>query len=95
MISNRMGHCKSQSKRVVYSSTSLPQKTNKQKNPSRKHSNLICKATRKRKTKPKVTRKKEIKQIRIEIEIETKKPKKRSIKLRAGTLKRQTKLISL
>ena len=46
--------------------------------------------------KPKVTRKKEIIQIRAEInEIETKKPKKRSMKLRAGSLKRQTKLINL
>ena len=65
-------------KREVYSNTSLPQQT---RETSHIQPNLTCKATRKRKTKPKVTRKKEMRQIRVEInEIETKNPKKRSIK---------------
>ena len=66
-----MGCSKSSSKREVYSYTSLPQETRKISN---KQSNLTPKGTRERKqTKPKVSRRKEIK-IRVEInETETKK----------------------
>ena len=66
-----MGCSKSSSKREVYSYTSLPQKTRKTSN---KQSNLTPKGTReRRKTKPKVSRRKEIIRIRAEInEIEMK-----------------------
>ena len=62
--------CKSSSKREEYSTTSLPQETRKI---SKKQHKLTAKATRKRKTKPKVNRRKDIIKIRAEInEIETK-----------------------
>ena len=63
---------KSSSKREVYSNTSLPQETRKISN---KQSNLTPKGTReRRKTKPEVSRKKEIIKITAEVnEIETKK----------------------
>ena len=74
-------------KREVYSYTSLPQETRKISN---KQSNFTYKGTRKRRTKPKVSRSQEIIKIRAEInEIEAKKNHlKRSVKLRAGSLKR-------
>ena len=67
-----MGHSKSSSKREVYSDTSLPQETRKISN---KKPNRMPKATReRRKTKPKVSRRKEIIKVRAEInEIEMKK----------------------
>ena len=66
-----MGCSKSSSKREVYSYTSLPQETRKISN---KQSNLTPKGTREKRTKPKVSRRKEIIKIRAEInEIETKK----------------------
>ena len=67
-----MGCSKSGSKREIYSYTSLPQETRKMSNTQ---SNLTSKGTReRRKTKPKVSRRKEIIKIRAEInEIETKK----------------------
>ena len=67
-----MGCSKSSSKREVYSNTSLCQETRKISN---KQSNLTPKGTReRRKTKPKVSRRKEIIKIRAEInEIEMKK----------------------
>ena len=50
---------------------------------------------REEQTKPKVSRRKEIIKIRAEInEIETRKPQKRSMKQKAGSLKRSTKLIN-
>ena len=66
-----MGCSKSSSKRKVYSNTILPQEPRKICNIQ---SNLTPKGTRERKTKSKVTRRKEIIKIRAEInEIETKK----------------------
>ena len=67
-----MGCSKSSTKREVYSYTSLPQETRKISN---KQSNLTPKGTRgRRTTKPKVSRRKEIINIRAEVnEIETKK----------------------
>ena len=66
-----MGCSKSSSKREVYSNTILTQETRKISN---KKSNLTPKGTRERRTKPKVSRRKEILKIRAEInEIETKK----------------------
>ena len=67
-----MGCSKSNSKREVYSNTILLQETRKILN---KQSNLTPKGTRERRTnKPKVGRRKEIINIRAEInEIETKK----------------------
>ena len=68
-----MGCSKSSSKREVYSYTTLPQETRKI---SSKQSNVTRKGTRERRTKPKVSRRKEIIKIRAEInEIETKKTK--------------------
>ena len=68
-----MGCSKNSSKREVYSNTSLPQETRKISN---KQSNLTPRGTRERRTKPKVSRRKEIIKIRAEInEIETKKTK--------------------
>ena len=63
---------KSNSKKEVYSDTSLPQETRKISN---KKPNRMPKATReRRKTKPKVSRRKEIIKVRAEInEIEMKK----------------------
>ena len=66
-----MGHRKSSSKREVYSNTISPQETRKISN---KQSNPTLKTTRERITKPKVSRRKEIINIRAEInEIEMKK----------------------
>ena len=66
-----MGCSKSSSNREVYSYASLPQETRKISN---KQSNLTPKGTRERRTKPKVSRRKEIIKIRAEInEIETRK----------------------
>ena len=59
-----MGHGKSSSEREVYSNTILPQETRKITN---KQPNLTPKATRERRTKPKVNKKKEIIKIRAEI----------------------------
>ena len=53
----------SSSKREVYSYTSLPQETRKI---SKKQSNLPSKGIRKRRTKPNVSRRKEIMKIRAE-----------------------------
>ena len=69
-----MGCSKSSSKREVYSNTSLPQETRKISN---KEHNLTPKAIRERRTKtnPKVSRRKEIINIRSEInKKEMKKP---------------------
>ena len=66
-----MGCSKSSSKREVYSNTILPEET---RNISNKQPNLTPKAIRKRRTKPQVSRRKEIIKIRAEInEIEPKK----------------------
>ena len=81
-----MGHSKSSSKREVYSNTISPQETRKISN------NLILhlkQLEKKEQRKPKVSRRKEIIKIRAEInEIETKKTIARSIKLKAGPLRR-------
>ena len=58
-----MGHRKSSSKREVYSDTGLPQETRKI---SKKQPNLPSKGIRKRRTKPNVSRRKEIIKIRAE-----------------------------
>ena len=78
---------KSSSKREVYSNSFLPQETT---DISNKQPNLPLKGTRKRTTnKPKVSRRKEIIKSGAEInEIETKKTIERSIKLKAGSLRR-------
>ena len=70
---------KSHSNREVYSNTILPQETSI----SNKQPNLTWEATRERRAKPKISRRKEITKIRAEInEIETtkKKKQKRSMK---------------
>ena len=68
-----MGSSKNSSKRKVYSNTSLPQDTRKISN---KQPNLTPIATRGKRTKPKISRRKEIIKIRAEInEIETTKTK--------------------
>ena len=55
----------------------------------------LKKLEREEQTRPKVSRRKEIIKIKAEInEIETKKTKKRSMKQKAGSLKRSTKLIN-
>ena len=59
-----MGCSKSSSKREVYSTIILPQET---RNTSNKRPNLTPKAIRERRTKKKVSRKKEIIQIRSQI----------------------------
>ena len=59
-----MGRNKSSSKRKVYSNTSLPQETRKI---SKKQPNFIPKATTERRTKSKVSRRKEIIKMRVEI----------------------------
>ena len=59
-----MGCSKSSSKREVYSNTILPQETT---NITNKPSNLTPKGTRVRRTKPKVSRRKEIIKITAEI----------------------------
>ena len=66
-----MGCSKSSSKTELFSNTSLAQETRKVSN---KQSNLTSRGSRERRTKPKVSRRKEIIKIRAEInEIETKK----------------------
>ena len=68
-----MGSIKNSSKRKVYSNTSLPQDTRKISN---KQPNLTPIATSRKRTKPKISRRKEIIKIRAEInEIETTKTK--------------------
>ena len=79
-----MGCSKSSSMREVYSNTVSPQEI---RNISIKQCNCTSKATKERTKNPKVSRRKEIK-IRTEInEIETKQ-QRRSMKLKAGSLKR-------
>ena len=83
-----MGCTKSSSKREVYSNIILPQET---KNNSNKQPNITHKAIRERRTTktPKVSRRKEIIKIRSEInEKEMRKRQQRSIKLKAGSLRR-------
>ena len=58
-----MGFSKNSSKREVYSDINLPQETKI----SNRHSNQPSKGIRKRRTKPKVSRRKEIIKIREEI----------------------------
>ena len=66
-----MGCSKSSAKREVYSNISLPQETG---NLSNKQPNLAPEAIRERRTNPKVSRRKEIINFRVEInEIEKKK----------------------
>ena len=72
-----MEHSKSSSKRDIYSDTVLPQETRKI---SSKQHKLLSKGIRKT-TKPKISRRKEIINIREEVnKIETKKRKKPSRK---------------
>ena len=83
-------HCsKSSSKREVYGDIGLHQEIRKISN---KQYNLIPKGTRKEEpSKPKSSRKKEIVKIRAKINEKKdlkKNSKKRSVKLRAGFLKR-------
>ena len=66
------------SNREVYSNTILPQETSTTSN---KKPNLTWEATRERRAKPKISRRKEITKIRAEInEIETKKERKKRSK---------------
>ena len=62
-----MGCNKSSSKKEDYTATSLPQKTRKISN---KQPNLTPKGTRKKRTKPKISRRKEIIKFREEINVE-------------------------
>ena len=82
-----MGCSKSGSKREVYSYTSLPKETRKI---SSKQFHLTPKAIRERRTKnPNVSRRIEIIKMRSEInEKEMKETMQRSIKLKAGSLRR-------
>ena len=67
------------SNREVYSNTILPQETSTTSN--KKKPNLTWEATRERRAKPKISRRKEITKIRAEInEIETKKERKKRSK---------------
>ena len=88
-LTKSMRCSKSNFKREVHSNTGLPQNTRKISN---KQPNLTPKRIRKEEqTKSKVSRRKEIIKIRVEIiKTQTKKKKKykRSIKPRAGFLKR-------
>ena len=59
-----MGCSKSRSRRNVYSNTSPPQETRKSSN---KQANFTSKAAQERRTRPKVSRRKEIIKIRAEI----------------------------
>ena len=61
-----MGNSKNSSKRKVYSNTSLPQGIRKFSN---NQSSLTSKGSRKRTTKPKVRRRKEIPKIRAKIQL--------------------------
>ena len=83
-----MGCSKSSSKREAYSNTILPQET---RNSSNKQPNHTPKAIRERRTKitPKVSRKKEIIKIRLEIhEKEMKETIAKINKLKARSLRR-------
>ena len=65
-----MGHSKSSSERKVYSNTTLSQERRKSSN---KQPNPTCKTAREGRTKPKISRRKEIIMMRKEInEIKTK-----------------------
>ena len=80
-----MGCSKNSSKREVYSNTTVPQETKKISN---KQLNLHLKQLEKEEQKnPKVSRRKEIIKIRSEIN-EMKEQYQRSIKLKAGLLRR-------
>ena len=77
---------KSSSKREVYSNTILPLETRTISNNLTVH---LKELEKEEQTKPKVSRRKEIIKIRAEInEIEMKETKQRSIKLKAGSLRR-------
>ena len=82
-----MGCSKSSSKREVYSNTIPPQEKEKSKvNNLTLH---LQELEKEEQTKPKVSRRKEVIKITAEInEIETKKIIARSIKLKAGSLRR-------
>ena len=86
-----MGWSKSRSKRKVYSNTSPPQETRKSSNKLTLH---LKQLEREEQTRPKVSRRKEIIKIRAEINERETKPLKRSMKRKAGSLKRPTKLIN-
>ena len=88
--SKTMGCNKSSSKKEICSNTILPQETRKT---SHKQPNLIPKTTRE--TKPKVSRRKEILKIRAEVNERETKQLQGSMKLKAGSLKRETGLINL
>ena len=87
-----MGCSKSSYKRQVYNNTSLPQETRKSSN---KQAKLTSKE-REEQTRPKVSRRREIIKIRAEInEIQMKKTiEKNQWNLKAGSLRRSTKLIN-
>ena len=75
-----MGWSKSSSKREVYSDTGLLEETRKTSN---KQPNLTSKGIRERRTKSKVSRKKEIIKIREEINRDQKNNGKKFMKLTA------------
>ena len=84
--SKPMGSSKSSSKRKAYSNIILPQETRKISDNLTLHLKQLEKED---KTKPKVSRRKKIINIRAEInEIQTKKTIQRSMKPKAGSLKR-------
>ena len=82
-----MGCSKSRSKRAVFSNTILPQETRKTSN---RQPNFAPKTTGKRRTKnPKISRRKEIINIRAEIsEKEMKETVVKMNKTKAGSLRR-------
>ena len=84
--SKPMGSSKSSSKRKAYSNIILPQETRKISDNLTLHLKQLEKED---KTKPKVSRRKKIINIRAEInEIQTKKTIQRSMKPKAGSLRR-------
>ena len=88
-----MGHSKGSPEKEVYSNTGLPKKyrsiSNKQPNPTSTRTGGMT-------TKPRVSRRKEITNIRTELNnTETKRTVQGSINLGSGSLKRLTKSTSL
>ena len=87
-----MGISKSSSKREAYIDTGLPQETRRVSNNLTLHLKQLEKEEQKH---PKASRRKEIIKIRSEInEKEMRKQQQKSMKLKAGSLRRSTKLIN-
>ena len=87
-----MEHNKSSSQREVQTNTGLPLKTRKT---SKKQPNVLSKQIRKRRTEPKVSRRKDKDKKEINKIYREQKILKKSIKPRVGSLKWQTKLTNI